>query len=95
MLPVYTLQVISTGEDIISEETTRSMVGWQKLAERRLLKKRNRAQRFKEAIKIKDTIVAWNNFDVMQQVLTKEELVEVCEKVFKGYDNYFEKRIKC
>ena len=92
MQPQYALQVMSTGETIIEQTSDRTMVGWQKLTERRILRWKNRAQRFKDAIHANDTIVAWTNYDDMQRALSANEFASVQKRVFRGYDLFFEKR---
>lgn len=79
----YALQIIDTGETIFSEYSDRSMVGWQKLTERRLLKDRRRSEAVKRAILTHNTIVGLLNY---------EEVSEHSAKIFNGYDTYFNDR---
>jgi hypothetical protein len=88
---IFSLQVCSTGETVFTEETERNMVGWQKITERKILRNGNRAERYKEAILANDTIVAWENFDKMQQEAI--DISPIIEYAFRGYDKYFEERI--
>lgn len=82
MLFKYELQIIDTGETIFSEYSDRSMVGWQKITERRLLRDGRRSEAIKTAIKNCNTIVGWANYDEIGYVA----------KVFQGYDTFFESR---
>lgn len=92
MLPKFELQICSTGEVIFSEYSEMKMRVWQNIVEKELLKDGRRNAALKEAIKTRDTIVGWTNYDDLV-VLLQEKISDICAYVFEGYDLYFEKRI--
>lgn len=94
MQTVLALQVISTGETIVTEATDKTAVSWQKRWERKIMKSQRRADRFKDAIAANDTIVAWVNFDAIQAACSRDELRAIHARVFRGYDLYFSKRVE-
>ena len=76
----YALQVIDTGETVVSEYSDRSMVSWHKKMCKKVLKDKRRTAQVKEAITNNEVIVALLNY---------EELADYT-KALKGYDNFFE-----
>lgn len=80
---VYVLHVQSTGEEILREPATDLLYAWQRRTERKMSRRRNRAERFREAIQAQDTIAAWANYDdFVAAGLTLEELEVWCRHVF-------------
>jgi hypothetical protein len=99
MKVTYILQVISTGEQILtetfdldSEERLLSLAVWQRKNERKISNRKNRAQRFRDAIAANDTIGGWHNFDELAATLPQEELQLLSDAIFRGYDKWFNER---
>jgi len=86
-LPVLVLQIISTGETLLTESTDQTALIWQKKHERNLLKDKRRTEQVKQAIQAGDTIVGWTNYDEMVK------LGEYPDYLFNGYDKWFEQRL--
>jgi hypothetical protein len=85
MRQTYALYVITTGELITTGESDRCALAWQRKIERKLLKHAGRAERFKEAIRAGDTLVAWDSYDAFAQSgVSDEALTAECRRVFKG-----------
>jgi hypothetical protein len=93
---IYGLYVISTGEKILEEAAVAALGVWQRRIEKKVLRRRNRAQRFRDAIIANDTIASWENFDVIvSSDISSEELQALSTHIFRGYDQWFNERMGC
>lgn len=86
----YALQVISTGQTILTKSSDRSAAVWHKSMERKVLRYKYKYQQYRDAVDHHDTIVAWVNYDQMVRALPENEMRQVRKRVFRGYDKFFD-----
>lgn len=89
--PIFAMHVISTGELILEEPVVGCKLGtWQRRTQGKIMRRKNRAERYRDAIRRHDVIASVANYDALRDALPAEQLFTLIAKIFSGYDDWFE-----